>query len=83
MDDIDMEIFIYKYLLKRRDAIDLSHMVNKEIDLEEKERLEQELEKIEQDINKSYYSILETQEGYDKLLKIEKELRGNRRNTFF
>lgn len=75
MDDIDMEIVIYKYLLKRRDALDLNHMIFKEKDLKEKTRLEEELEKLEREINDDYYTILSTEESYNKLSDIEKEIK--------
>lgn len=75
MDDIDMEIVIYKYLLKRRDALDLNRMIFKEKDLKEKTRLEEELEKIEREINDDYYTILSTDESYNKLSDIEKEIK--------
>ncbi len=70
----DLDLFIYEYMLKRRDILDLNRLLDKERDPNEIMRLQEELERIEQEVNKAYYTILDTEKSYNRLGEIEKEI---------
>ena len=74
-DEIEnLDLFIYKYMLKRRDILDLNRLLDEERDPNEIMRLQEELERIEQEIVGDYITILSTEESYNRLGEIEKEI---------
>lgn len=70
----DLDLFIYEYMLKRRDVLELNRLLDEERDPNEIMRLQEELERLEQELDKASYTIHSTEESYNKLVEIEKEI---------
>lgn len=71
----DVDLYIYEYMLKRRDILDLNRLLDKERDPNEIMKLQEELIKTEQEVDEAYYTILGTEESYNRLGEIEKEIK--------
>ena len=70
----NLDLFIYEYMLKRRDMLELNRSLDEERDPNEIMRLQEELERLEQEVDEAYYTISDTEESYNRLGEIEKEI---------